>query len=149
MTTSAIEDATRLLPWIESNSLVLNDPQIEARLVAALAGQVDPELACRTPLLRHCNPDVPAVPLLDLVLRGTVDHLVTQCDRCDGDVEERGGGWTLLVPMGGSVVVFRSCRFCQLVLNDEYTPLVWGTNPPAGHLQRATDAGWGVRPGRT
>jgi hypothetical protein len=137
MTMAALEDARSLFPWIESNSLVLNDPDVEAKMLATLDAQLP-----GTPVLQYPNPDVPAVPLVELRIAG-VSHRVTHCDRCEQKLPAGCPSYSLLVPMGGAVVLFTTCPLCHHVLDDCYSPLVWGLEPTEDHVERAADAGWG------
>jgi len=114
-----IEDARRLVPWAEPNTVVFNEPRVEQKLLDALGGPIPPDLAVGAPLLRFCDADT--VPLLDAMVFGTRTSTAC-CERCGSNA---GGKHRLLVPMGESVVAYHCCWFCRNVLTDCYSDLVW------------------------
>jgi len=107
-----IEDARRLVPWAEPNTVVFNEPRVEQKLLDALGGPGGL-------MLRFCDRE--PMPLLDAMVFDTRTSTAL-CERCGSNA---GGQHRLLVPMGESVVAYHCCWFCRNVLTDCYSDLVW------------------------
>ena len=80
------------------------------------------------PLVRSANPAYPAVPLLPAVIAGDAflpsDQPYRNCDLCTDSGEVRHVS-KLVIPMGGSVVIFRLCLDCRCDLSVDFPDLVW------------------------
>jgi hypothetical protein len=126
MTIAAIEEAERLIHWIEPNAAVYSNPDlgIEDKLLdAGLGGPIPPDLATGITLLRFLDPTVEPQSLIEaVVFKMEKPTRTTNCEHCGSNA---GGRYRLLVPMGTSVVAYHCCWFCRDLLTDYCGELVW------------------------
>jgi hypothetical protein len=120
MLMDAVRDGHDLVRWAEPNTIVLEHEWAERSVLAAIGGHT-PADTMGVPLLRSCDPDREARPLLDVLVDGRREFR-KHCDRCPGTTPTNHRLW---VPAGASVVELVCCNFCRHVLDYEFSGLVW------------------------
>jgi len=120
MLMDAVRDGHDLVRWAEPNTIALEDEWVEQAVLAAL-GTPTPADSMGVPMLRPCDPDRSATPLLDVLVDGRREHR-SHCDRCQSNAKPVHRLW---VPAGASVAELVCCFFCRDVLNDVFSGLVW------------------------
>ena len=121
MIMNAIRDAEELVRWAEPNTIALNDEGVEGAVLCALSTPSASGVEMGVPMLRPCDPDRPAVPLLD-VLVGDLQEFRSCCDRCKSKSRPE---YRLWIPAGATVAELVCCWHCRNVLDDAFSGLVW------------------------
>lgn len=117
----AMRDAEELVRWAEPNTIALNDERVEVAVLRALSNRSKSGAEFGVPMLRPCDPDRPATPLLD-VLVSDLREFRSCCDRCKSKARP---DYRLWIPAGAAVAELACCWFCRDVLNDTFTGLTW------------------------
>jgi hypothetical protein len=120
MLMNAMRDGGDLVRWAEPNTIALEDEWVEHAVLTALGGPTPPDSA-GVPLLRSCDPDRTARPLLDVLVDGKREYR-KHCDRCSTNAQPNHRLW---VPSGASAVELVCCNHCRRVLSFEFSGLVW------------------------
>lgn len=130
---SAVDEAERLVPWIEPNTVALQWEPLEEAVLRALDTPVPAHLNQGLPLLRFANGDAP-IPLLEALIDNVVDssrdgrsrrpRTTIRCDVFGSPMTEPN---TLWVPCGASVVQVTMRNFARGLLEDLTTSVAGGT----------------------
>lgn len=120
-TASAVEDTARLVPHGVANAAALDANElVSSRLAAALVGPVADGADDGQPLLRTCDPTLPAFPLV-MALMLLEPSSVPVCEVC----ARRGPATNrLTVVAGASAVLLHACDKCRKRL-DRNHDLIW------------------------
>lgn len=121
MIMDAVRDGHDLVRWAEPNTIALNDEGVEGAVLCALSAPSGTGVDMGVPMLRPCDPDRPAMPLLDAIV-GDLHEFRSCCDRCKSNARPIHRLW---IPAGASVAELVCCWFCHDVLNDAFSGLVW------------------------
>jgi hypothetical protein len=120
MLMDAIRDGQDLVRWAEPNTIALEDEWVEYAVLAALGTPTPPD-STGVPMLRSCDPERTAVPLLDVVVSDRREYRKF-CDRCPSNGQPNHRLW---IPSGASVAELVCCWHCRRVLDYEFSGLVW------------------------
>lgn len=121
MIIDAIRDAEALVRWARPNSIALEDERVEQAVLASFTTREEPGCPVGVPMLRPCDPERLAVPLLDVLINGTREYR-GHCDRCHSPARKNHRLWIIA---GATVAELACCWFCRGVLNDITADLVW------------------------
>lgn len=126
MLIEAVRDGGQLVRWAEPNTIALNDERVEEAVLRCFSARPVDGDDHGVPMLRPCDPDRAAVPLLDAV-RDYRPEFRPTCDRCGSTATQikNEPDHRLWIPSGATVAELVVCWFCHDVLNDEYADLVW------------------------
>jgi hypothetical protein len=128
---SAIEDAERLVPHAVTNQRIMSQELNRKRLLAALSNPVTDGAEFGQPLLRSCDPMLPAQPLVHGLMALDRRTQTADCERHTGYgflsmlPTHVPGVHRLMVGMGASVVMYHVCPECRADLDAYYADLVW------------------------
>lgn len=128
---NAVEDCERMLPHGVANAALVmggGDTPTELRALAALGNPIAPGAESEQPLLRTCNPNMEAMPLV-LALMNLSRRSNAVCERCTGydsrKLHPRTGDHRLTLVLGASAVLVHVCDTCRAELDASCNGLVW------------------------